>query len=66
MKKVLTAVLILCLTMAVCISASAGFLDKLLPNGEYPDDVGAYICGRTGYDPETPEIKPRVLCRICC
>lgn len=58
MKKVLTAVLILCLTMAACISASAGFLDKLCPNGEYPDDIGAYYYGMSGYDPETPEIKP--------
>ena len=58
MKKVLTAVLILCLTMAVCISASAGFLDKLLPNGEYPEDIGAYFYGMTGYNAETPDIKP--------
>lgn len=58
MKKALVTVFVLFLTLVLCISASAGFLDKLCPNGEYPDDIGAYYYGMTGYNPETPDIKP--------
>ena len=58
MKKILMFSSIIILAVVLCMSASAGFLDELFPNGEYPDDVGAYFYGRTGYNPETPEIKP--------
>ena len=58
MKKILMFSSVIILAVVLCMSASAGFLDELFPNGEYPDDVGAYFYGMTGYNPETPEIKP--------
>ncbi|MCR5457123.1 MAG: hypothetical protein K6F14_03500 [Clostridiales bacterium] len=58
MKKILMFSYIIILAVVLCMSASAGFLDELFPNGEYPDDVGAYFYGMTGYNAETPEIKP--------
>ena len=58
MKKILMFSSVIILAFVLCLSSSAGFLDDLFPNGEYPDDVGAYYYGRTGYNPETPDIKP--------
>ena len=58
MKKILMFSSVIILAFVLCLSSSAGFLDDLFPNGEYPDDVGAYYYGMTGYNPETPDIKP--------
>ena len=58
MKKILMFSSVIILAFVLCLSSSAGFLDDLFPNGEYPDDVGAYYYGMTGYNPKTPDIKP--------